>query len=173
MIKKRETRYIDLNIQILNILLKLHIMYNYIAAKLLETLIMARKSLKRLKVSVIILNLMPYLASTKYLFNKYVGINDCNDNTKQASKAIKILQKYLAKNKSKFLQLNNILVEDEKQELINDVEVEIPESLYNDIFINDFSIDWSELRFTSKHMKLFVQNFEVIKRLILDEDKSI
>jgi hypothetical protein len=64
-------------------------------------------------------------------------------------------------------------VEDEKQEIANDIEVEIPESIYNDIFVNDFPIDWSETRFTSKHMKLFVQNFEVIKRLILDEDKSI
>jgi hypothetical protein len=119
------------------------------------------------------IDLIQFIASTKCLFTKYVGINDCNDNITRATKAIRLLDKYLTKNKGRFSQPNNILVEDEKHEIENDFEVEIPESLYNDIFINDFPIDWSEKRFISKHMKLFVQNFEVIKRLILDEDKSI
>jgi hypothetical protein len=173
MIKKRETRYIDLNIQIFNISLKLCLIIHYIAILLLKTIIIPRKSLKRLRPTVRIIDLLLFIASTKYLFKKYVGINDCNNNIKQASKAINILQKYLVKNESRFLQPNNILGEDEKHEIDNDFEVEIPESLYNDIFVNDLSIDWSEPRFTSKHMKLFAQNFEVIKRLILEEDKSI
>jgi hypothetical protein len=63
---------------------------------------MVRKSLKRLRVTVRVIGLILFIESTKYLFKKYVGINDCNENTKKASKAILLLEKYLVKSKCRF-----------------------------------------------------------------------
>ena len=108
------------------------------------------------------------IASSRYLFKNFVGINDNQENVLKVIKANKLLEEEIARATNKIDKNTRTLnVNIDKKHIVMLSNIEDIDSLKN--YKNSFEIKQIEtLKMKSSNFTKFTDNFLIIKRL--DED---
>ena len=110
----------------------------------------------------------------KHILKKFVGLNDWNNNSNLIKRARNILDKEVNRYYKEINSNdkdNKIVKDDQSKHRIT--EVIMPLEYYISRFQHNISLNIRNCQFRSIKMKRFTENFDIISRLFIDEDKSI
>ena len=112
------------------------------------------------------------LAGKRNLLVKFIGLNDCNDNIISLKRAINIIDKdvkrYYESKEIKFKSSQNIKEIENSQ----NTDVIVPLNYYVSKFQLNYIPKISTIGFRNAQMKRIHNNFDIIERLFIEDNKS-